>query len=406
MKEIISKAKEGDEDSFKVIYDTYWGYVFFISTKLCSNESDAKEVLQDVFFKAFKNIRQLEDETKLKSWLSTITTRECYNRRKKDQRMVSQIEPLEEDVAELNEDFLPEAYILRKDLRKNLLKIINSLPTRQREAVYMYYYMGLKTKEIAEFQNCSEENARKALYDARRSIKNKIEKDKKDKKLPALLVAMVSLSTLFLTEQDLFASRPIITAAAASVFVFVVRQIYIARVTVYIGGVIAALLTAAAVAVGVIYLNNPDYSSYTPNLYQIVDNNQGAELGHEVNDSLPPFENIGAESGFIRSAQPSGARTPVLPESGPPLGMQAPLLPEDVVYDWTFLGWTSDAAGLELAMAANMTWRQAVEAGYITEPPAGVYDGGLAVTMQDGGMTIIAVWGDRYGVIGRANRSE
>jgi len=398
MKEIISKAKKGDEDSFKAIYDTYWRYVFFISSKLCSNESDAKEVLQDVFFKAFKNIKKLEDETKLKSWLSTITTRECYNRRKKDLKHINHTEPLKEDVIQLDDDFLPEAYIIRKDLRRSLLKIINSLPRRQREAVYMYYYMGLKTKEIAEFQNCSEENARKALYDARRSIKNKIERDVRDKKLPALLLVFVSLSTLFLMEESVFAARQVMTVLAKSVFYTIVRQIYVARVTAYIYSAIAALLLTGAIAVGVTSLNNSDSTGYTPypELYETLD------CEPEPNDE-PQYPDDGSNA--LHPVQPSGVPTPAPSENTP--DMPPPMLAEGMACDWTFLGWTSDVTGLEMATAANMTWRQAIEAGYITEPAADIHDGGgLTVTMQDGDITMIAVWGDRYGVIGRANTSE
>jgi len=388
MNETIRKAKNGDEDSFKAIYDAYWCYVLFIVSKLCRNEADARDVLQDVFFQVFKDIKKLEDDTKFKPWLRQLTLRACYKRFKKHQRFITEEDAIPEDVVELDDDFLPEEYLQKKELRQSLLKIINSLPTRQREAIYLYYYMGMTTNEIANYQKCSPESVRKAMYDARKSIKNKLEKDKKRYE-----GVLVPLFPLFTAEAKAHAAK-MTGAAGALVFLIVLRRMRMTRVAIYAGGIIATVLLISAAITGAVYQNT---------------------LGHNMSDIYENVSQISntddtdyADETKLSEAEVSFSDLP--PVQGGPLpqpneasiynglpNMQLPPPPQGMAAGWDFLGWTTDEVGLDAAQAANMTWAQALEAGYVTIPP---------LTMGVSDLDVIAVWGDRYGVIGRMNQDE
>ena len=256
MAEIIKKAKAGDEEAFRIIYDMYWRYVLYIATRLCRNPSDAQDVLQDVFLKVFKNLDKLKDPDKIKSWIGTLTTNECYDRIHSNKKLAAQSNEIPEDAAEFNENFLPEAYIANKELKATILKLINTLPQRQREVIYLYYYMEMPTAEIAAHLNTSDASIRKAMHDARKSIKNKIEKDKSNHRLPVFIVAFTSISALFISEEELFAAGPAAAKVSPHIFPSIIRTLHMIHFAKICAGFAVGSAAALIVLVGSVVSGN------------------------------------------------------------------------------------------------------------------------------------------------------
>ena len=170
---LLQQFKDGDQKAFEEIYKRCSGHIAFVCSKLCDNKEDVEEAVQDTFMAAFKNVDTLRGDTLL-ALLRKIAARRCYDKRKKNQSepLVYLDEPIE--VVDLDEDFLPEEYLQNKESQTNLLRIINELPTKQREMIYLYYYADINTEEIASLNNCSGVNVRKILFNARNTIKSKL----------------------------------------------------------------------------------------------------------------------------------------------------------------------------------------------------------------------------------------
>jgi len=198
---IYDKLLSRDEKTLEMVYEHYYNQVMYICYKICRNKEDAKEAAQDTFFKAFKNLEQLKEVDKFGAWLKLIATRECYAVGRKSLSKIDDSGELTNDqVRELDEDFLPEEYIKKQELRTELLKVIDELPQKQREVIYMYYYSDMDSTEIAALHKSNPGSVRKLLYDARNSIKNKIEKSKSYAFLSS--VSVVPLLLLFRADEE------------------------------------------------------------------------------------------------------------------------------------------------------------------------------------------------------------
>ena len=435
---VIGKAKKGDQNAFKTIYDMYWRYVLFIATKICRNEVDAQDILQDVFLKVFKNLHQIDDEEKIKPWISIITTRECYNYLKKAKKFATDAEDstVPEDMIDLDEDFIPEAYLQKKELSQRLIKIIDSLPTRQREAIFLYYYVGMKTNEIAQTQQCSIENVRKALYDARRNIKSKIEKDKDKKGAFAFTVAFVSFFAFFVREQETFAMRPSVLPVAEAVFLVIVKKLNIIQNVTYVGLVSAVILFACVIVLDVLqdnshyaqsypYLNtisasqgvhppgplarlltNRDSNNEKITEAMLISNYHAQNTQHiqnineevhatnyyvgNVNNKIPTV-NYYVEDYYAEEATPTVPQEPVQQEPALPEPMpQEPTPPPEYIYwspgvaaGYDFLGWVTGETAAGLAL------------GYSMDGVATVTPYAMPGAMPDTNITYVAVWGDK-----------
>ena len=58
--------------------------------------------------------------------------------------------------------------------KTNLPKILNGLPKRQKEAIYLKYYSGLKAKEIAKIMNINYQSVINLLFKAIKSLKEDV----------------------------------------------------------------------------------------------------------------------------------------------------------------------------------------------------------------------------------------
>ena len=185
----------------------------------CDNKEDAEEVVQDTFLIAFKKSGSLKSDT-LMGYLRKIAIHESLRKRKANQRLQQYVVNMEdeqtENYPEQNHDFLPEAYLQDKESRTELLRIIKSLPKKQWEMIYMYYYANFSAKEIAQLCGCSENNVHKTLSNARKTIKSKIEN--KDNTSTFSGMAGVPLAAILFMEEQVFAASyiPAIAPCVAS----------------------------------------------------------------------------------------------------------------------------------------------------------------------------------------------
>ena len=219
------------------IYDRYWKYILFICVKLCGNKEDGEEIMQDVFIVAFKNMDQLKDKSKLKPWLAKIAARRCYKHNKKHNKIQTE-ELVPEEHIEINDDFLPMIYLDKKELRDEVLEIINSLPEKQKKVIYLHYYANMKGEEIASLQKCSVESVWSALNSARSNIKKKIER--KDNEV-AYAKGVVSIGAFLAIEETAFAEG-LGTTVAAETFAVITKALSVSKAVTYTAAVICATI--------------------------------------------------------------------------------------------------------------------------------------------------------------------
>ncbi len=179
---LVRKTTEGDMVAFEKLYRMTNQRVYFICLNFLKNEQDAEDAVQDTYLTAFKNIRQLSEPQKFRTWVERIAVNRCKDIIKKSQPVPMEDDILNETLLAEDEFTIPEKYIIDKEKRRILMDIMRTkLTDLQYQAILLYYFNNLSISEIAEIMECSEGAVKNRLSKARAAIKRAIDEFQKDK---------------------------------------------------------------------------------------------------------------------------------------------------------------------------------------------------------------------------------
>lgn len=78
-----SPREQAEPRSFDEVFKRYCPYVASIALRLFGKSDDVDDVVQEVFLVAHRNLDQVEEASKIKAWLATITVRKSMARLKR-----------------------------------------------------------------------------------------------------------------------------------------------------------------------------------------------------------------------------------------------------------------------------------------------------------------------------------
>ncbi|MGB5983213.1 MAG: sigma-70 family RNA polymerase sigma factor [Nonlabens sp.] len=163
------------QSGFRVLVQTYSQQMYWQIRKLVISHEDADDVLQLVFIKVFKGIKNFKGESKLSTWLYRI----CYNEsmtflgKKAKRFQISDGELLNR----LTENLESDVYFEGSEIELQLQKALVQLPDRQREIFNMRYYDDLMFKDIAVILELSEGAVKSSYHLAAKKIKSYLVED-------------------------------------------------------------------------------------------------------------------------------------------------------------------------------------------------------------------------------------
>ena len=77
--DLIRKARKGEVDAFNALISRWDKRVYNYLLRILGNREDALDLSQDVFLKAYQNLRKLEDPSRFAPWLFRIAHNEAYS---------------------------------------------------------------------------------------------------------------------------------------------------------------------------------------------------------------------------------------------------------------------------------------------------------------------------------------
>ena len=135
--------------------------LYFFILKKVKNETATNDIFQNTFLKIHKNLHQLKEEEKAKSWAFQIARNEIANHFKNESKYIAPIEEIEEIISEKN-----QAYCC-------LDRFINDLPTIYREPIELVYLKGKKQQEVSEILDISLANVKARIRRSKDILKEK-----------------------------------------------------------------------------------------------------------------------------------------------------------------------------------------------------------------------------------------
>lgn len=161
----VTEVREINAEAFTYYVNAFSGTVFRTAVCFMKNKADADDIMQEVFLKLYTSGVCFESDAHAKAWLIKVTANMCKNMLKTPwKRLIQPIETAEKlSVPEKSDISLPE--------------IMMKLKSRNRIVLYMHYFEGYTTREIAEILGIKENAVTSQLYRGRKQLKDLLLKE-------------------------------------------------------------------------------------------------------------------------------------------------------------------------------------------------------------------------------------
>ncbi len=153
---------DGEKQYFSDMYEKYSKSVYGVCLMYLKNKDDAEEAVSESYIRLMENKPRFESDAHAKAYLTRTAVNVCKNLLKSGWR----------NNTVQNEDVL--MYITAPE-EKGVMEEILSLPPKYRVILYMHYYIGYSTREIAEIMNLSQSAVLSRLSRGRSKLRNLLE---------------------------------------------------------------------------------------------------------------------------------------------------------------------------------------------------------------------------------------
>ena len=158
--DLIGRVRKGDVEAFNLLISRWEKRVYNYLLRLTASPDDSLDLSQEVFLKAYQNIRKLDDPARFTGWLFRIAHNEAYSLLRRNRPDRDELGPEEAPPSK------GSGYMLPIETSLAVENALARLTADQREAVTLKVYQGFKFEEIAEVLDCPVSTVKSRVYTA------------------------------------------------------------------------------------------------------------------------------------------------------------------------------------------------------------------------------------------------
>lgn len=169
-----------DAARFEAFVREYQDMVFATAVRLLGRESDAEDVAQTVFMRAFERFAEIGESPAAAGWLKTVATNLCLNhlsRYRARWRLFSEVEPddgmprLEARIARLAS---AADGLERIEMQERVERALRRLPDHQRVPLVLFHFEEMTYQEIAGALGISLAKVKSDIHRGRDALKQEL----------------------------------------------------------------------------------------------------------------------------------------------------------------------------------------------------------------------------------------
>jgi RNA polymerase sigma-70 factor (ECF subfamily) len=172
---IINDILKGNLNAFQLVVKRYQNLVYSILNRMLTNNEDIEDVGQEIFIKVYENLKSFKKESKLSTWIARIAYNITINHLKKESR--NRFDDIDESFEFHSTSETPETKLIEKEFSHYLNDLISELPLQYRTVITLYHMDEFSIQEISEITKFPEGTVKGYLFRARKSLKEKLQKD-------------------------------------------------------------------------------------------------------------------------------------------------------------------------------------------------------------------------------------
>jgi RNA polymerase sigma-70 factor (ECF subfamily) len=166
----VRRALAGDQEAFATIVEKYKDPVFNVAYRMLGNPTEAEDVAQETFVRAYTQLRTYQEGRRFSTWLLSIASHLSIDQLRRRRFLALPLEnaPFLEWIADLGAG--PEQAALQVEASDEMQKVLSVLPPKYRTVLVLRYWYDLSYEEIAEMLGLTSALVKARLHRARELV--------------------------------------------------------------------------------------------------------------------------------------------------------------------------------------------------------------------------------------------
>jgi RNA polymerase sigma-70 factor (ECF subfamily) len=173
-RELLERCRAGDTQAFRTLVERHHAAAYRLALRIVRSETDAEEVAQDAFVRAWSGLCEFRGEAAFSTWLYRIVVRRALDR----SAVLRNRRTRETDIDEAGEIAVsagasegPTATATHTREARRLERLLGALPETQRAAIALFYYEDLSVSDAARVLGVPEGTMKTHLSRARAALR-------------------------------------------------------------------------------------------------------------------------------------------------------------------------------------------------------------------------------------------
>jgi RNA polymerase sigma factor (sigma-70 family) len=162
-----NQLRAGDEEAFSLLFEKYYSTLINYGKTLMNESDTVKDCVQDVFVDIWTYRHKLGEAILVKAYLLSSVRKRIARLHERENIF---LRTKEVDTLEFLFDFSIEDHLIANEGMaakvEQLNVLINKLPSRQKEALYLRYHQGLSVEQVSEVLNMNYQSTKNLLHRA------------------------------------------------------------------------------------------------------------------------------------------------------------------------------------------------------------------------------------------------
>jgi RNA polymerase sigma-70 factor (ECF subfamily) len=177
---LVARVQQGDKSAYDLLVIKYQHKIVQLVNRYVKDASEAQDVAQEAFIKAYRALDSFRGESAFYTWLYRIAINTAKNylvaraRRSSDYQVDILDAEQVENAPQLQGVETPERLLFSQEIIETIKTAIDNLPEEMRVAIMLREFEGMSYEEIAQAMDCPVGTVRSRIFRAREAIDSKL----------------------------------------------------------------------------------------------------------------------------------------------------------------------------------------------------------------------------------------
>lgn len=177
---LVEQVQKGDTKAFDLLINKYQHRIVSLVARYVSDQTEAQDVAQEAFIKAYRAIDRFRGDSAFYTWLYRIAINTAKNwlvarKRRPPASDIDAADAEQYDMeSRLKEQGTPENEMMREEIKRTVFDTISELPDDLRTAIMLREMEGMSYEDIALTMDCPIGTVRSRIFRAREAIDEKL----------------------------------------------------------------------------------------------------------------------------------------------------------------------------------------------------------------------------------------